>query len=510
MNTFKRKALSCAILGGLALASGAAQAVYEDPNGLGQALIYPYYTVQNGYNTYMSVVNTTTRAKAVKVRFREGKNSKEVLDFNLYLSPNDVWTAALGAADATATSAAIIVTGDKSCTAPVIPTAGQPFRNFSYVGTGNTDGGPTTLDRTREGYFEVIEMANLTGAAATAVTHNSAGVPNNCAFVQPENGFTQATNAAFLTPPSGGLTGTYQLINVPAGLNFGGNATALAQFSSSVGTANIFTDIGNEFTNLGSANPPVAVTVANNLQPPAVSGPGTTTYVATYANGWDAVSATMMHNAVINEYSLDVATKSATDWVLTFPTKNHYVSPPLTVAIPPFTNVFGANGSCEPISLTVFNREEATPVTGGSTPFSPLPPGVTGPALCWEAQVVSFAATGAAAQTASSVLSSQNFNTVSVPFQNGWMSIGFTGTGATTGLSSVGGTVTVTNINTGAVSGAATVNYKGLPVIGFAVRTLNNGSALSCATSTGATATCAGAYGVLLDHKYTVAVTPTP
>ena len=69
MNTFKRKALSCAILGGLAVASGAAQAVYEDPNGLGQALIYPYYTVQsangNAFNTYLSVVNTTSRAKAV-------------------------------------------------------------------------------------------------------------------------------------------------------------------------------------------------------------------------------------------------------------------------------------------------------------------------------------------------------------------------------------------------------------------------------------------------------------
>ena len=63
MNTFKRKALSCAILGGLGAVAGTAHAVYEDPNGLGQALIFPYYTVQsaggNSYNTYISVVNTT-------------------------------------------------------------------------------------------------------------------------------------------------------------------------------------------------------------------------------------------------------------------------------------------------------------------------------------------------------------------------------------------------------------------------------------------------------------------
>ena len=42
-------------------------------------------------------------------------------------------------------------------------------------------------------------------------------------------------------------------------------------------------------------------------------------------SGADAVSATMMHSAVINEYVLDAATRSNTDWVLTFPTKRFYV-----------------------------------------------------------------------------------------------------------------------------------------------------------------------------------------
>ncbi len=44
MNTFKRKALAAAVFAGLGV--GSAQAVYQDPNGLGQGLIYPYYTVQ--------------------------------------------------------------------------------------------------------------------------------------------------------------------------------------------------------------------------------------------------------------------------------------------------------------------------------------------------------------------------------------------------------------------------------------------------------------------------------
>ena len=98
MNTFKRKALFTAVVAGLGVA-GSAEAVYMSPNRTGQVLVYPYYTVQsagsNSWNTYLSVVNTTSIAKAVKVRVLEGKTSAEVLDFNLFLSPNDVWTAAI-------------------------------------------------------------------------------------------------------------------------------------------------------------------------------------------------------------------------------------------------------------------------------------------------------------------------------------------------------------------------------------------------------------------------------
>src|SRR5262245_1733442 len=101
MNTFKKKSLYAALAGVSALGvTGAAQAVNVNPDGLGQVLIYPYYTTRadatgNAYATLMSVINSTQSAKAVKVRFLEGKNSREVLDFNLFLSPFDVWTAAI-------------------------------------------------------------------------------------------------------------------------------------------------------------------------------------------------------------------------------------------------------------------------------------------------------------------------------------------------------------------------------------------------------------------------------
>ena len=113
-----RKNLTAAVLAGLAGVAGivgSAQAVNINPDGLGQVLIYPYYTVNGGNNTVLSVVNTSENAKAVKVRFLEGKNSREVLDFNLYLSAYDVWVAALYM---DAEGVPTLVTPDTSCTVP--------------------------------------------------------------------------------------------------------------------------------------------------------------------------------------------------------------------------------------------------------------------------------------------------------------------------------------------------------------------------------------------------------
>jgi hypothetical protein len=121
MNIFKKKSLYLAVAGVSALGAGSASAVTLNADGLGNVLLYPYYTVRetsagNAYNSLLSVVNSTASAKAVKVRFLEGKNSREVLDFNLYLSHNDVWVAAvIPTADG-----AGIVTPDNSCTDPAV------------------------------------------------------------------------------------------------------------------------------------------------------------------------------------------------------------------------------------------------------------------------------------------------------------------------------------------------------------------------------------------------------
>ena len=132
-----------------------------------------------------------------------------------------MWTAAVVA---TATGAAV-TSADKSCILPIPASrpAGQPFVNFAYSG----DGADSSLDRTREGYVEIIEMATYRDTSTTAliVTHKSNGVPG-------QGNFTCARPAIdgdrfAWTPTEGGLFGGLTLINVFDGSAYSQDATAL-------------------------------------------------------------------------------------------------------------------------------------------------------------------------------------------------------------------------------------------------------------------------------------------
>jgi hypothetical protein len=65
--------------------------VYEAPNGVGDALIMNYLAADS-VGTRIRIINTSsTHSIVAKLVFREGASSCEVLDFLIYLTPNDVW-----------------------------------------------------------------------------------------------------------------------------------------------------------------------------------------------------------------------------------------------------------------------------------------------------------------------------------------------------------------------------------------------------------------------------------
>ncbi len=458
-NVLKKKALHVAVA--TALAGGMVQtasAVHWNPDGTGEVLIYPYWTVNatpgGSYDTLVSIVNTTDRVKAVKVRFLEYKNSWEVLDFNLYLSPFDVWVAAVG--DFDNDGIAEIRTPDTSCTAPQM-VGDVEFRPFAIqVEEGNA---AATNDRLREGHIEAIEMGELVddGPGNTPATWATHGAGQDCAAL--EDWANDPTRwSSTVLPPAGGLFGGASLINVQEGTDYAYNAIALDAWSNTPQHH----EPGSTLPSLNDGDPISHVFADAN-------GDGTPEVVESLwftGGGIDAVSAVFLHQAIMNEYALDPAILGDTDWVVTFPTKRFYVNqnPPRA----PFTSVYDPNnGACEDVALRLWDREEqtVTPPRG----FSPPPP-VQRDALCWETNVITFDVQGGAI---GDVLGSASTLHVATPFEDGWMRLTFS------------------NPDQQVTSDDGVV-YHGLPAVGFQVQRFTNGNVGGLLSN----------YGGLFDHRY--------
>lgn len=449
-----RKNLTAAVLAGLAGAAGiasTAQAVNMNPDGLGQVLIYPYYTVNGDNFTLLSVVNTTDEAKAVKVRFLEGMNSVEVLDFNLYMSAYDVWAGAI-ISDGNGGAALNVV--DTSCTVPTIEGQDdqtQEFLTLAYAGgvTVDGDGGPDGRERTTEGYFEMIEMGTLVGDSAADATHETDngdagyGYPADCDQLVENWSVVDDVAGAWLLDaetdmeaPTGGLFGGAAIVNAGAGTMYSYDARALDGYSMSIqhsqpGTTEPSLATGDVFT----------ATVFDNG----------TTVVMDFADSIDAVSAVFMHDAVMNEYNTADAAKAMSEWVLTFPTKRDYVNG--ADPIEPFTDIWSDHddddvndGACEivkfgPGEKGIWNREEDTipdviiPGDNNDPVFSPsevIPgeePEIPTSNLCSEVNVLRFGAYEGEGDYMgpTEILGSStnvlNVNNDALGFEEGWFSL---------------------------------------------------------------------------------------
>ena len=340
------------------------------PGGVGHALVVPYFNTQNGNMTVMHVTNTDqVNGKAVKVRFRGAANSDDVLDFQVFMSPGDVWTAAVVAgADGVST----IITSDNTCTVPAL-SAGvpQPFvqdrlnPNLSVA---------DKAAQTREGYVEIFNMADIDAAQLftvggvpnsrsplyTATKHVNGVAPcsvagsaartllNNIAITN----HTEATgSAAGLNTPTTGLMGDWYIINVPQTTTFAGGATAVQATGGA--DANVR---GNfvHFPQTGAAATLAAATDVNNVtadplfRTNSIRADGTAA-PATPALGilnfdlpdmstpYYAVASTALTQAnllttalavtsITNQYANDPTISAKTDWTFSMPTRRYNVA----------------------------------------------------------------------------------------------------------------------------------------------------------------------------------------
>ena len=149
--------LTAASTGGVALSGTNAEQLQVAADGVGHMLLVPYYTVQEGNGTLLSLVNTdTVNGKAVKVRFRGAANSDDVFDFQVFLSPGDVWTANVSK-DADS-GLAQFYTPDNTCTLPRAAVLNATkFKTDRVYGADDAAKAAQTL----EGYVEIFNMADI-------------------------------------------------------------------------------------------------------------------------------------------------------------------------------------------------------------------------------------------------------------------------------------------------------------------------------------------------------------
>jgi hypothetical protein len=470
-----------------AVVPAVAGAVSISPEGLGQALVYPYYTAQavNGdaFNTYLSVVNHGADAKALRVRLRESRRGRSVGEFNLLLAPHDTWT---GAVVPDAAGGARLISADLSCTGGGVE-ANSPLLMVLSLGAARDDGSGSEPARVREGFAEVLEMASITDLSLLdALSQGGTGNSRACG----DTGLALGSSAAAaLRAPSGGLSGTLTLINVASGMNFTVPADALANLAS------------RPFYRLPLD--PSADFNAPEIDPVSVVMADGAIYRATWSRAVDAVSAALMRYTASAEYVLDAVTASRTEVVATFPTRHFYL-PASGNGSPPFTGKAGWAPDCQGLLGDAlydgfFDRAGSGILDDPRTSDFPEPP----PASLWMCassavlEVNRNYISAPAAATALLGSTSRGFSNYGVlGRQNGWLVWGPYYDAKLVSLASSTRTDALTGTTT-----TGTQAYFGFPTVGFSARSFSNGT-LSCASGR-----CMGNYGGAYPLQYTRKIT---
>lgn len=129
------------------------------PNAKGDLLVFPvYFTANGGWQTKLTVINTSgVYSTVAKVVIHSHYYSQELLDFLLYLTPNDVWTGTL---TNDGTNVSIQSTDDSSLSSNGLFTSASNPMNQVISQATCTAAKQTTVYATDSrdfGYIEVME-----------------------------------------------------------------------------------------------------------------------------------------------------------------------------------------------------------------------------------------------------------------------------------------------------------------------------------------------------------------
>jgi hypothetical protein len=375
----------------------------------------------------VSVINTSNATQVIKVRLRRATDSMDALDFNVVLSPYDVWT---GYVENNEPNTGVedqirFYSNDKSCTVPAAtPNPAGP----AYFAVPDE-----FKDFAEEGYIEIIGMgqADVNQAISKDALHVN-GVPTDCAALQSNflaYGVRNVFNPTIAVQPapldaslegninseqtaSGGelsnytapgnfMKVSYFIKDSDSGIEMGDNAVMISDFMDGPSMTNQLAAL------LGSED-------LQGYDYPDLNGGAPLSFdegVGASDTRFELLRGILGSRAIINDWSKNTSGDFTvdTDWVVTAPgqytmlkTPEYIASLTGTVSYDPTTmpaaNAGCAVGSCDnrdlPLTITpiVFDREEQSEVVPpdeiviSPTPSVPVPPGT----LPYEVNVIEW------------------------------------------------------------------------------------------------------------------------
>ena len=398
-----------------------------NPDGRGDALIFPYYDVRNvggkGQTSLFMIINESatgggqeggtgdgeTTGIIARVGFREWDKSIEVLDFHIYLSTYDVWIGqvTLNGNVGNIKSPDFVVVGvyDPTNTAVTTPSTGvayylnKPFattgQNFTTLNINYTPpAGVTKEQLTQMGYIEVIgeEAVAIKPTAKTGTTMDTG---------QPYTHYVKFTD---LDCPNN-MMGSLYVLRISDGVSMAYNATALANFSRNQGS--LFRGLGEDFPTLENAEDTL-----------------------------DQVEFALSKEDIFGAYDIETAIGATSSLLVMFPTKHFHYNNQASgcrTLIVGSNNPFEAaceNGG-EEIGVQIFDRNENV-ITIQEGFISPQPP-IPSVALPYEVNIIGFYPGTTAPPTVGGSFFGAGRDNIAFPvstFDSGWVWLTFSGKGA--------------------------------------------------------------------------------
>ena len=314
------------------------------PNERGDLALVPYYTVLGEWVTGLHIVNTSARTQVVKVRFRRATDGMDALDFNLVLSPHDVYAGFLSR---DASGAIAWSSPDTSCTVPAtrgkrlqMPDLYRAGAESGYVeiiamGAPEDEGQPIALAAK---HARPASAADAAGSSTSSTSATTAARPLDCAAVR-SNFFADGAGTATGTMTRPGVENTattWQAASMAAAIKAGGrnryvDSGDVLKVSYFIRDNATGMEFGDNAVHLGGF---LAQPVLTNQQYGVLSGdlngfdfpdlnggvPRSSAGGASIQRaGFDALRGALGATAVLNEWSANPANGVELDWVLTLP-----------------------------------------------------------------------------------------------------------------------------------------------------------------------------------------------